>query len=186
MEELNRSLFEWAFQFSHQNFFLDLLIVFVAQYLPYFLVLGVLALIAEEKTWRKRLFFLNEVLLSLLLSRGIITELIRFFYNHARPFDALGIMALIEESGHSFPSGHAAFFFALAITVFYYNRRWGMVLFLLALLNGVARVVAGVHWPLDIVGGIVVGTLSALAVHALLKPSFRKLFQTPEVKERNY
>jgi len=39
-----------------------------------------------------------------------------------------------------------------------------------SLLNGVARVFAGVHWPFDILGGMALGILSAAAVIGLLMP----------------
>jgi undecaprenyl-diphosphatase len=136
----------------------------------------VLYYVAAEREWRRRLFFFLELLLSLIVSRGIVTEAIRFFFPHPRPFDALDITALVGESGDSFPSGHGAFFFALAGTVWFYNRRRGALLFFLALVIGIARVAAGVHWPLDIVGGIATGILSALIVHFLFRRDFKKLF----------
>jgi undecaprenyl-diphosphatase len=176
---LNLSLFNWVFQFSHKSLLLDDLGIFFAEYLPWFMGAGALLLIISEKEWRKRLFFLNEVLLAILLGRGVVTELFRFFYTHPRPFDALGIQSLIPESGNSFPSGHATFLFALAATLFYYNRHWGGWYFLLSLLNGAARVFVGVHWPLDIAGGLVVGVLSSMLIHALLKTSFLELFPRP-------
>lgn len=176
---LNLLLFNWVFQLSHKSVLLDDLGIFFAQYLPWFMGAGALLLIISEKEWRKRLFFLSEVVLSILLSRGIITKLIRFFYVHPRPFDALGIQSLIPESGNSFPSGHAAFLFALAATLFYYNRHWGGWYFALALINGAARVFAGVHWPLDVLGGLVIGVLSSMVIHSLLKTSFNELFQKP-------
>jgi membrane-associated phospholipid phosphatase len=40
---------------------------------------------------------------------------------------------------------------------------------------GVARIYAGVHWPLDIVGGAVVGILSAWFIHWLLRDAREKI-----------
>jgi len=40
---------------------------------------------------------------------------------------------------------------------------------------GVARIYAGAHWPLDVIGGAAVGILSALFIHWLLKGSRREL-----------
>lgn len=114
--------------------------------------------------------------MAIILARGIITEAIRFFYHSPRPFEALSFSALISESGSSFPSGHAAFFFALAMTVFYYGRRLGWWFFSFALVVGFARIFAGVHWPLDILGGAGVGILSGFLVHKLLKPYSRQIF----------
>ena len=76
---------------------------------------------------------------------------------------------MIPESGNSLPSGHAAFMFALAMELWFLDKKWGAWFMLFAVLNGAARVFVGVHWPLDILAGAAVGILSALAVHALVR-----------------
>ncbi len=150
---------------AHRSPWLDGLIVFLAQYLAYIMVLGFIILLFKEKKTRRKVFFILEAVLALLLSRGILTETIRFFYNHPRPFDALaGVTSLIPESGASFPSGHMAFFFALTFVVWLMSRRWGWAYGVLALVMGVARIAAGVHWPADILGGILTGLLSGWLV----------------------
>jgi len=167
------------FGFSHQNVLLDDLIIFVAQYFPYMLGAGALFLIFREFGWRRRLLFLSELLLALIISRGLVTEFIQFFYHQTRPFEVLGFTPLIGEAGSSFPSGHAAFFFALATTIIFWNRSWGVWYFFFAFLNGLARVFAGVHWPLDIVGGAAVGIAGALFIHWLVTPYAEKLKTQP-------
>lgn len=75
------------------------------------------------------------------------------------------VTQLINESGYSFPSGHAAFYFALSMAVYLYNKKLGVILFVVSLIMGIARIYAGVHWPSDILGGIVVGVITALVVN---------------------
>jgi undecaprenyl-diphosphatase len=175
MLSFNLSLFNFIYHFSHRNILLDGLGIFFAQYLVYFLVLGFLVLAFSQKGLRHKLYVLSEGALAVILARGIITEVIRFFYYHPRPFEALGFTPLIAESGSSFPSGHMTFLFALAMVVWYVNRKWGVFYFILALLVGVARIYVGVHWPLDILGGIVIGIVSAIFVHWILKDSRKQL-----------
>ena len=165
---MNQSLFNLIFSLSHRILFVDSIMVALASQLPYFLGLGALYLIFRSPGSRQRIFLFIETALALILARGLLTEIIRFFYHHARPFEALNIEPLFLASGSSFPSGHAAFFFALAMTFWLYDKKWGAWFFLFALVNGFARVYAGVHWPMDIVGGIAVGILSAMAMHRLL------------------
>ena len=174
MSSFNLRFFDFIYGFSHRNILLDGVGIFFAQYLAYFLVAGFLILILNQKGTRRKIYVFCEGALAAILARGIITEVIHFFY-HPRPFEALHFIALIPESGPSFPSGHMTFFFALALAVGYTNKKWGAAYFLLAAIMGIARIYVGVHWPLDVLGGMVIGILSAIGIHWLLKDSRNKL-----------
>ena len=175
MENFNRTFFEILFRFAHRSFLLDDVIVFLGTYLPALLVIAAIVLIFSQKGMRRRLFLFCELALAVILSRGIVTEVIRFFYTHPRPAEALGIDALIVDTSRSFPSGHAMFFFAMAMVLLYWNKKWGTWFFVFAAVNGIARIIAGVHWPLDVLGGAVLGVLCAMVVHRLLEKQRREL-----------
>jgi undecaprenyl-diphosphatase len=166
---LDEELFQIIFSAAHRWAVLDVSGVFFARYAPYLLAFGFLILLAGANDWRKRWLLALEAALAVLLARGIVTEAIRFFVSRPRPFEVLRIETLIpQEGGGAFPSGHAAFFFALATLVFLYNRRWGLAYLFFALLIGIARVFSGIHWPADIILGMLVGMGSALAIRALV------------------
>jgi undecaprenyl-diphosphatase len=66
---------------------------------------------------------------------------------------------------HSFPSDHAAFFGAVAMGIFLANRRWGVFAFAWTILVAdLPRIYAGLHYPSDILAGIVLGMLVMLAM----------------------
>lgn len=176
MNYFNQALFQSIYGLSHKNFLLDYFGIFCAQYLPYLLVPIFLVIVFYENGSRRKWYLFSEAALAVILSRGLLTEMIRFLYRHSRPFEALHFVSLIPESGSSFPSGHAALFFALAMVIFFRNRKWGIWFFILALVNGLARIYVGVHWPLDILGGIVIGTLSAVFIHWLVRGSREELY----------
>lgn len=141
---------------------LDLLGIFLADYLGYFLILIVVYLIFSQGGWRMQFQRILFIVLALILSRGLLTEIIRYFYTLPRPFQVLEITPLIvHDITPTFPSGHAALYFGLALAVFYFiNRSWGWGLIIGALLMGLARVFVGIHWPLDILGGLLVALVS--------------------------
>ncbi len=72
---------------------------------------------------------------------------------------------LLKLSDYGFPSGHATFYSALAVSMFFISRRAGTFLAIVALTVGAARIIAGVHTPLDILGGYLLGTLVACVVN---------------------
>ncbi|MEK7555530.1 MAG: phosphatase PAP2 family protein [Patescibacteria group bacterium] len=153
---------------------LDWLGIFLADYLGYFLIILAILLIITKKNWKERFYFFSLTALSIILSRGIITETIRFFYSRQRPFSVLEIQPLVQHDlGGSFPSGHMTFYFALAFSVFLVNKRWGWRFLGATLLIGLARIFVGVHWPLDIIVGAFIGIASVLLIKKIL-PSIDK------------
>lgn len=136
----------------------DAFIVFFAEYFPYVLVAAFLLLLlfGEYPGPRKvRMLFFTAV--SVVIARLWVTEIIRFFYHRPRPFLVYQVIQLFPEHEWSFPSGHAAFFFALASALYGYDKKWGMWFFAGGFMVSISRIIAGVHYPSDIAGGIAVG-----------------------------
>ncbi len=168
---LDENFFAFIHQFVGKSRLLDLLAVFFAEYSGYLLVIIVLVLIFSGKKAKNNIFNLAFVSLILLLSRGIFTETIRFFYFRIRPFAKLAFMPLITESADkaSFPSGHATGYFALAFSLYFLGyKRWSLIFTAVCILMGIARVFCGVHWSLDILSGIIVAFISSYIVSKLL------------------
>ncbi len=155
---------------------LDKLAVFFAVYAG-FVLLAFLGYLWFSKPSSRRMVVI--ALIAAGAARLGITNIIRFFYPHPRPFDVMQVRQLIPESGSSFPSGHASFFFALSTVVFLYNRKLGWLFFTASALMGVARVYVGVHWPLDILSGIVVGIVTAALVNWICKKVYDRI-KTPQ------
>jgi len=74
----------------------------------------------------------------------------------------------VPHSG-AFPSGHAATAFACATVLACWDRRLAVPAFVLAAAIAWSRVYVGVHWPLDVLGGAVLGVLVATALLRLLR-----------------
>jgi undecaprenyl-diphosphatase len=115
----------------------------------------------------------------LALATGLIAlfvaDLIKGFYPVSRPDSALGGVTkiIIPADKESFPSSYAAFFGGLAFALMWRKRKLGLLFLLGAILIGVARVAAGVHYPLDIIAGGLLGFLTSLLFRRWLRPHWR-------------
>ena len=83
-----------------------------------------------------------------------------------RPCDVnTAITILVKRPhGHSFPSGHTASAFAAAFALWLQNRKLGVPALVLAAFIAFTRLYLYVHFPTDVLGGLVLGlALGALA-----------------------
>jgi undecaprenyl-diphosphatase len=150
-----------------KNIWLDSLGLFFAIYFPYILTFSlILFLFFNYKKYR---LIVLQSFIAGSLARGI-AEIIRFFVDRPRPFvnnevNFLHIKSFIEDiSSRSFPSGHASFFFGISTVLFFYNKKLGIIFFLASLPIVFARIYCGIHWPLDMVGGLIVGIFSGILI----------------------
>lgn len=91
----------------------------------------------------------------------ITKELFVHIFPSPRPGALLGISPSINEASYelyrSFPSAHALSSFAIASVVFLSMKRFGTLLFILAICIAIARVAVGVHFPEDVLAGSLLG-----------------------------
>ncbi len=165
LEVLHSLAYKWQW--------LGLITIFLGQYLPYLLVIVFLFLVLSASQGN-RLYSFALAALSVILSRGIVTEIIYQFFYRARPFVALSLTPLIYEPSTqaSFPSGHMAFLLPISLVVWQqFGSKKGAWFVFLTVLVGIGRVAAGVHWPSDIIGGLIVGAVSFVAVKKIFPKS---------------
>jgi len=122
------------------------------------LLIAIVILLATKRLWKESLF-----LIWVMLGEKILNEVAKDLFERERPT----IHQLAEESGYSFPSGHAmasiCLYGALAYLVWGLTRRlgWRWTAFiaaaLLILIIGGSRIYLGVHYPSDILGGYLLG-----------------------------
>lgn len=160
-------IFQYLYQFSGLSLFFDSLVIFLAKDLGYFLLafLAVFLIKSFKKYW--------QVFSLAILAGGvgrIITEVFRLFWYKPRPFLFQEIKPLFWHwATSSFPSGHASFFFGLSFFIYFFNRRIGLLFLGVSFLIALSRVIAGLHWPSDILGGALLGFLVAFLLRKFLK-----------------
>lgn len=171
-------LFHFFNNFAGQYRIFDAIIIFFAEYLQYIIVLVFVLLLYFSKQYGafKKIHIFLVTAAAVIIARLGIVEIIRFFYHRPRPFFIESTHKLISngalfysDTEWSFPSGHSAFFFAMATAIYFYNKRWGIGFFIAAILINLSRIIAGVHYPSDILGGAIVGIVTCYLIVFLAK-----------------
>ena len=164
--------------FVNQSIFLNILTWFLATHFVWLMFVGSLGLIlfaANVKDRKEEFIIFLYVLISAIYARGL-TEVIRLFYDRPRPFEAMNaVNELFSSSSAAFPSGHATFFFGLAMATFLYHRTLGKIFLAMAFINALARVASGVHWPSDVLAGAALGIFIPLIFRGILEKFRKKL-----------
>lgn len=172
---MNNAIFFFFYNLAHQSNFFDGIVVFFAVYLPYVVIFmaGIFLLMHHEIFKAKNPFQIfmqkKKEFLALFFS-GVLAYLVASFlkilFHTPRPFDAFSqVHSLFTETGYAFPSGHATVFAAIAFIIFFTHKKAGYIFMFLAFLIGLARIIAGVHFPVDILGGFILGVFIAIFVN---------------------
>lgn len=149
---------------------MDYVGIFCAVYLIWFMAAAALVFFWHLPTQINRLRYLFTLLAAAVGSYAL-SALFGFFAGRARPFVGLNdIHQLITTTffHKSFPSSHATVAFALAFTVFLFNKQWGAVMLGAAVLVALGRVYVGVHYPIDVIAGAVLGIAAGYLIFKLI------------------
>ncbi|MFA5128766.1 MAG: phosphatase PAP2 family protein [Patescibacteria group bacterium] len=154
---------------------LDFFGIFCAEYLIFAMAFVIIAwTIFNKNNRRADTIIILEIILAAFFSY-LIKIIINLIYFRPRPFSVHDVNLLIGKiSDGSFPSAHTFLSFVMAFGIYFYNRKLGAVLIILAAFVSVSRVYVGVHYPLDILGGII---LAGLAAYAVNKINWKKIFK---------
>gem|GEM_PF-30848 len=96
----------------------------------------------------------------------VLVSLMRRAINEPRPYEACGIEKLIDKDtqGKSFPSRHSFSIAVIGMCWLRYVPAAGILILLASLVMAWARVLAGVHYPRDVVCGLALGVVAGLAM----------------------
>jgi len=110
------------------------------------------------------------------LVSGLIVQLFKLLVHSPRPLLFFGphdihwIYGVTKTGYASFPSGHTATIFALTTLLSFYfpGTRSAILFFTIAALTGFSRIYLSQHFPVDVLGGLLTGVLTSIAVYTIL------------------
>lgn len=118
----------------------------------------------KESAWHGLFSVVTALIISIILKELFLVP---------RPFVENGIEKTADLAYFSsLPSAHAAVAFALATSTSLHNKQFGIFLFAISSIISIGRVVASVHYPLDIAFGVLIGVLIGLFFDTI---HFRKM-----------
>lgn len=145
---------------------MDSIIIFTAKYLflSVILILGFVWL-RTDKTKKIELAIAT-------VAAGILAYVLMKFagqlYYDPRPFVTQHIKPLVSHGAdNGFPSEHTVFTMTLSSLIYVYNRRLGVIAFVITLVVGTSRVLAHVHLPIDIAAGVAFGATAGVAGYVI-------------------
>lgn len=125
-------------------------------------------LLCMKRTRRTGMACAVSMIIGLLITNLVLKNWVA----RVRPYEIIQGLTILIEKPHdwSFPSGHTTNAFAAAWVMFtMIPRKYGVPALILAILIAFSRMYVGVHYPTDILGGVIVGCLSALCALGMTK-----------------
>jgi membrane-associated phospholipid phosphatase len=138
-------------------------------WIPLYLFLGLFAFINFGwRIWPWIVFFILTVALTDQLSSGLMKGLVQ----RPRPCNDGDMLIYVNallgrcSGGYSFPSSHATNHFGMACYIYFtmkpYFKKWGYFFFVWAATIAYGQVYVGIHYPLDVLGGTVIGSFAGM------------------------
>jgi undecaprenyl-diphosphatase len=145
---------------------MNTLLLFGTKYLYLFIIaIAIVYFALQPRKKQKDIIILSTIYLPL---SYIFAKIIGYFYYNPRPF-VIGhfqpLVAHIADNG--FPSDHMLLSSAIASILFIYNKKIGLLAWIIAFFVGLSRVSAGLHHWTDIIGSALIAILVMLIVKQL-------------------
>ena len=109
---------------------------------------------------------------SLAINALLVNVFLKNIVARTRPYEVIdGLTSLVgEQSDFSFPSGHTSSAFSVAVVMFMLMpKKYGVPALIVATLIAYSRLYVGVHYPSDVIGGLIIGILAAVICVAIYK-----------------
>ncbi|MFE8700100.1 phosphatase PAP2 family protein [Cytobacillus sp. FJAT-54145] len=152
-------LFRAIFRLSGRSSLLDQLMILTSNKIRYVYIFVLLVMWIQNDGYKK---IAIQTLRSTFIA-FLVDLTFRFFLYRPRPFIKRRVGILIPSKvNSSFPSKHTLLVFAVSTSILLYQRTLGLLMTGLSLLTGLSRIWVGHHYPSDIIGSALLGSLTSL------------------------
>ncbi len=164
MYNINLEIFDLINRYAAQSSLMDATAIAFAKYLIFILPIYLTFLFLKKDNYFKQqslyAFYTGSIGL-------ILNFLISLLYFYPRPFMIhIGHLLIPHSYDTSFPSDHTTLILSIGFYLLFLSelKIQGIVISIIGVLVGLARVFCGLHWPMDIIGSGVVAMLSVLLI----------------------
>lgn len=158
-----------------RNDFLNYPMIFISTLgnAGFIFIVSILILLFNKKT-RKIGITLG---ISLVIGVVIVNLIMKPSIARVRPYEINQSIELLTSkmNDYSFPSGHTLAAFEFATAIFLYNKKWGYVSFIFAILMGFSRLYLYVHFPSDVICGAILGIIFSIISYYITKYIYKKI-----------
>ncbi|MFL0405172.1 undecaprenyl-diphosphatase [Bacillus nitratireducens] len=184
--QLNIDAFRAINDLGKQYSSLNSTMVFLAEYMVYFLGLIIMAYWFTQSRKNKMMIIQAMVAFG---TAEIIGKLAGNLHLNYQPFAVLpNVNKLVDHAvDNSFPSDHTILFFSICFSFWLVRKKTGWLWLVLAFCVAISRIWVGVHYPFDVVTGALIGIISALFSYWLTPKitSIKQLLNLYEKIEQN-
>ena len=151
--------------------FSNLLIIFGAKYLLWVLIgMAFIWFLKQPRERQKRIIFFAITAFPVIYA---VSRIVAGFYYNPRPFVVDNFTPLIpHEPNNGFPSDHTLLSAAVATVIYPLSKKVGAISWVMAILVGTSRVLAGIHHPIDIAGSIIIAIFGGFITYHILPKKF--------------
>jgi len=182
--ELDTTLF-YFFNVGLQNSIFDFLMPVLTNLDYWRIPLGLMVILLLVFGKKKGRIAVLLLVLGITLSDQVCNNLLKPLIQRIRPCNVLENIHLLVNctKAYSFPSSHAMNIFTGCILLSYSYRKIRVILFIIAILVSYSRIYVGVHYPFDVLTGVILGIFCAFVILILFKlisEKFRGVFYGKE------
>jgi undecaprenyl-diphosphatase len=147
------------------------IISFISSYISIGIVLTIFITSLIKRSKQLRMIFFK--MLAVFIVAALVSFTLKIIITRERPYITYPDIEKLSEAGNSsFPSGHTleAFAIAVALSSLVPKRKFVIPVFIWACLVAYSRMALGVHYPSDVLSGMIIGSLIGWLIPVFTKP----------------